>query len=69
MGGAMFPTAVKYAPPKEGARPIDTIVLNGIECEPFITADHRTLLECSDEIIQGLKYFLMLPVPPKHHRH
>lgn len=59
MGGAMFPTAVKYAPPKEGARPIDTIVLNGIECEPFITADHRTLLECSDEIIQGLKYFLM----------
>lgn len=59
MGGATFPTAVKYAPPKEGARPIDTVVLNGIECEPFVTCDHRTLLEYSDEIIQGLKYFMM----------
>ncbi|MCH3949986.1 MAG: electron transport complex subunit RsxC [Acidaminococcus sp.] len=59
MGGATFPTAVKYAPPKEGARPIDTVVLNGIECEPFVTCDHRTLLEYPDEIIQGLKYFMM----------
>ena len=59
MGGATFPTAVKYAPVKEGKRPIDTILLNGIECEPFVTADHRTLLECADEIIQGLKYFML----------
>ena len=59
MGGATFPTHVKYAPPKEGARPIDTIVLNGIECEPYVTCDHRTLLESTDDIIQGLKYFLL----------
>lgn len=59
MGGATFPTAVKYAPVKEGHRPIDTVLLNGIECEPFVTADHRTLLEYSDEIIQGLKYFML----------
>lgn len=59
MGGATFPTAVKYAPPKEGHCPIDTILLNGIECEPFVTADHRTLLEYADEIIQGLKYFML----------
>jgi len=59
MGGATFPTHVKYAPPKEGARPIDTIVLNGIECEPYVTCDHRTLLESPDDIIQGLKYFLL----------
>lgn len=59
MGGATFPTAVKYAPVKEGHRPIDTVLLNGIECEPFVTADHRTLLEYADEIIQGLKYFML----------
>lgn len=59
LGGATFPTAVKYAPPKEGARPIDTILLNGIECEPFITGDHRIMLEWADEMIQGLKYFMM----------
>lgn len=59
MGGATFPTHVKYAPVKEGDRPIDTVILNGIECEPFVTSDHRTLLEYPEEIIQGLKYFLM----------
>lgn len=59
LGGATFPTAIKYAPVKEGHRPIDTILLNGIECEPFVTADHRTLLEYSDEILQGLKYFML----------
>ena len=65
MGGATFPTHVKYAPPKEGARPIDTIILNGIECEPYVTCDHRTLLESADDIIQGLKYFLRASNAPK----
>ena len=57
MGGATFPTHVKYAPQSSG-RIIDTVILNGIECEPFITADYRILIEHADEVIRGLKYFL-----------
>src|SRR5699024_12580709 len=44
MGGAGFPTAVKLQP----AKPVDTILLNGCECEPLLTADHRVLLEYAD---------------------
>ncbi|MFR3030687.1 MAG: hypothetical protein ACLTNO_04940 [Blautia sp.] len=51
MGGAGFPTAVKLKPPK----PIDTILLNGCECEPLLTADHRVLLEYADDVILGLR--------------
>lgn len=51
MGGAGFPTFVKLKPPK----PIDTILLNGCECEPLLTADHRVLLEFADDVIYGLK--------------
>ena len=51
MGGAGFPTAVKLKPPK----PIDTILLNGCECEPLLTADHRVLLEYADDVIFGLQ--------------
>lgn len=51
MGGAGFPTSVKLKPPK----PIDTILLNGCECEPLLTADHRVFLEFADDIIFGLK--------------
>ena len=51
MGGAGFPTSVKLKPPK----PIDTILLNGCECEPLLTADHRVLLEFADDVIYGLK--------------
>lgn len=58
MGGASFPTHVKYAPPKD-APSIDTVIINGIECEPFITADHRILLEAAEKIINGLKYFII----------
>ncbi len=58
MGGATFPTHVKYAPPKD-CPAIDTIILNGIECEPYVTSDHRVLLEYPLEIIQGLKYFML----------
>ena len=43
MGGATFPTHVKLSPPKE--KPIDTAILNGTECEPYLTADHRLMLE------------------------
>ena len=51
MGGAAFPTAVKLTPPKD--KPIDTVILNGCECEPLLTADHRVMLEFPDDIIQG----------------
>ena len=40
MGGAAFPTSVKISPPKEGL--VDTVVINGCECEPYLSADHRT---------------------------
>lgn len=53
MGGAGFPTQVKLSPPDDVK--IDTIILNGAECEPFLTADHRLMLENPDEIIYGLK--------------
>lgn len=51
MGGAMFPTNVKLSPPKD--KPIDTVILNGAECEPYLTADHRLMLEYSSQIVQG----------------
>lgn len=56
MGGATFPAHVKYAP-VEGKK-ADYIILNGVECEPYITADHRVMLEKADRIIAGLRYIL-----------
>ncbi len=52
LGGATFPTAVKLAPPPE--KPVDTILLNGAECEPYLTCDHRLMLENAAEIVDGL---------------
>ena len=54
MGGAAFPAAVKL----KSAKPIDTVLLNGCECEPLLTADHRVMLEYADEIIYGLNILL-----------
>lgn len=51
MGGASFPTHVKLSPPSD--RNIDTLIINGAECEPYLTADHRLLLEKADEILCG----------------
>lgn len=53
MGGAQFPTNVKMNPPKD--KTIDTIILNGAECEPYSTSDLRTMIEYSDEIIKGVR--------------
>ena len=64
MGGAAFPTHVKYAPPKNG-QAIDTVIINGIECEPYITADHHILLEYADKVVRGLKYFMLAASAPK----
>jgi electron transport complex protein RnfC len=51
MGGASFPTAVKLAPPPGKA--IDTLIINGCECEPVQSADHRLMLESPAEILKG----------------
>ena len=53
MGGATFPTHVKLSPPKE--KPIDILIINGAECEPYLTADHRLMLEAPDSIVSGAK--------------
>ena len=53
MGGAAFPTAVKLSPPP--GKKIDTLILNGIECEPCLTDDHRLMLEKAKEILIGIQ--------------
>lgn len=52
MGGATFPTAVKLSPPP--GMTIDTLIINGAECEPYSTSDHRVMVEHADEIISGI---------------
>lgn len=51
LGGAGFPTAVKAAP----HAPVDTLIINGAECEPYLTCDYRLMLEKSDEIAAGAR--------------
>ncbi|MDP6625927.1 MAG: RnfABCDGE type electron transport complex subunit C, partial [Nitrospinota bacterium] len=53
LGGAAFPTHVKLNPPKE--KKIDAVIINGSECEPYLTADHRIMLEQPEKVIYGLK--------------
>lgn len=56
LGGATFPTRVKLTPPKN--MPVDTLVINGAECEPFLTNDHRLMVERPDEIIAGVRLLM-----------
>ncbi|WP_297872452.1 electron transport complex subunit RsxC [uncultured Oscillibacter sp.] len=53
MGGATFPTHVKIS---GGIGKVDTVIINGAECEPYITGDHRAMLERPEEIIGGATY-------------
>ena len=53
LGGACFPTHAKMTPPKD--KPIDVILLNGAECETFLTSDHRLMLEEPKQILAGLR--------------
>ncbi len=57
MGGAAFPTYVKIA---SGMGKVDTMIVNAAECEPYITSDHRTLLEYPEEVIGGIRYLMRL---------
>ena len=58
LGGAAFPTHVKLAPPKE--KKIDSFILNGVECEPYLTADHRAMLEIGDKILTGMAIIMKI---------
>ncbi len=53
MGGAAFPAHVKLSPPPD--KKIDTLLINGAECEPFLTSDHRLMCEHPQEILQGVR--------------
>ena len=52
MGGACFPTHVKLSPPP-GSHPT-CVIINAVECEPYLTSDHRLMLEHPDEILEGV---------------
>lgn len=58
MGGAGFPTHIKLTPKKDDA--IDYVIVNGAECEPYLTSDYRMMLEESGKIVGGLKIMLRL---------
>jgi electron transport complex protein RnfC len=53
MGGATFPAHVKFSPPKD--KVIDTFILNGCECEPYLTADYRLMLERGEDVLLGTR--------------
>jgi len=50
MGGASFPTHIKLNPPK----PVDTLIINCAECEPYLTSDYRLMVEKTQEILKGI---------------
>lgn len=56
MGGACFPTFVKLCPPP-GAKP-ECVIINGVECEPYITSDYRLMMEKGDQLIEGVKILM-----------
>ncbi len=56
LGGAAFPTHVKLKPPE--GKSVHTLLLNGAECEPFLTTDHRVMIEHSEDIYRGVRYLL-----------
>ncbi len=56
LGGATFPTNVKLLPPKD-AKP-EIIIINGVECEPYLTADHRVMLERGEEVLIGVSILM-----------
>ncbi len=58
LGGAGFPTHVKLSPPPTAK--IDTLVLNGAECEPYLTTDHRLMLEHPEQVVEGAKIILKI---------
>ncbi|GMQ56113.1 electron transport complex subunit RsxC [Vallitalea sediminicola] len=58
MGGATFPTFIKLSPPPD--KKIDYIIVNGAECEPYLTSDHRIMIEETQRVVKGLEIILHL---------
>ncbi len=56
LGGAAFPTHVKLKAPE--GKHLDTLIINGVECEPYLTTDHRVMLEQTADIFLGVRYLL-----------
>jgi electron transport complex protein RnfC len=56
LGGAAFPTHVKLAPPKDHA--VHTLIINGAECEPYLTSDHRTMVEYPVRVLFGIRVMM-----------
>lgn len=56
MGGATFPTQVKLTPPP--GNKAEVLIINGVECEPYLTADHRIMLERAEEIVIGIQILM-----------
>ena len=56
LGGATFPTHVKLSPPE--GKNINLLILNGAECEPFLTADYRLMVECPKRVLAGVKILM-----------
>lgn len=57
LGGATFPTAVKITP--AAGKTIEKLVINGAECEPYLTADHRLMLENASDIVDGIRLMML----------
>jgi electron transport complex protein RnfC len=58
MGGAAFPTYVKLSPPEN--KPIDTLIINGAECEPYLTADFRLMVEEPEKVTDGMRIMMAI---------
>jgi len=56
LGGAAFPTHVKLCVPE--GKSVDTLIINGVECEPFLTTDHRVMLEQREDVYEGIRYVM-----------
>jgi Na+-translocating ferredoxin:NAD+ oxidoreductase subunit C len=56
LGGAAFPTHAKLRIPE--GRHVDALIVNGVECEPYLTTDHRVMLEQRDDVYTGIRYLL-----------
>jgi len=57
LGGAAFPSHIKYIFP--AGKKADTLVINGVECEPYLTADHRLMMERPDDILMGIRIMMI----------
>ncbi len=63
MGGATFPTGVKFTVPT--GRTVDALIVNGVECEPYLTSDYRTMMERTVEVVEGAMIAARIVNPKK----